>query len=195
MDARQQAEIDRLMIDLDGTEMKIEARRERDPRRLDGRLPRRGRGLRPPALPLPRRAPAPVTLPVPMMNVVNGGAHADNPLDIQEFMLVPAGAPDVPRGAPRRRRGLPRAEGAPQGEGARDGRRRRGRLRARTSSPRARRSTSSSTRSARRATRPAKDVFLALDSAASEFFDKGAVRARGEEALARRDRRVLRRDS
>ena len=32
-----------------------------------------------------------VTLPVPMMNVVNGGAHADNPLDIQEFMLVPAG--------------------------------------------------------------------------------------------------------
>lgn len=31
-------------------------------------------------------------LPVPMMNVLNGGAHADNPLDIQEFMLVPAGA-------------------------------------------------------------------------------------------------------
>ncbi len=30
-------------------------------------------------------------LPVPMMNVVNGGAHADNPLDVQEFMLVPAG--------------------------------------------------------------------------------------------------------
>jgi enolase len=33
------------------------------------------------------------TLPVPFMNVINGGAHADNPLDIQEFMLVPAGAP------------------------------------------------------------------------------------------------------
>ena len=32
------------------------------------------------------------TLPVPMMNVINGGAHADNGLDIQEFMLVPAGA-------------------------------------------------------------------------------------------------------
>src|SRR5207247_5298876 len=31
-------------------------------------------------------------LPVPMMNVLNGGAHADNGLDIQEFMLVPAGA-------------------------------------------------------------------------------------------------------
>src|SRR5512143_3224093 len=32
-------------------------------------------------------------LPVPMMNVVNGGAHADNSVDFQEFMIVPAGAP------------------------------------------------------------------------------------------------------
>jgi len=35
------------------------------------------------------------TLPVPMMNIVNGGMHADNPIDIQEFMIVPVGAPDV----------------------------------------------------------------------------------------------------
>jgi len=34
-------------------------------------------------------------LPVPMMNVINGGVHADNPIDIQEFMIVPAGAPNV----------------------------------------------------------------------------------------------------
>jgi enolase len=33
------------------------------------------------------------TLPVPMMNVINGGAHADNNLDVQEFMIVPAGFP------------------------------------------------------------------------------------------------------
>ena len=33
------------------------------------------------------------TLPVPMMNVINGGAHADNPIDLQEFMLMPLGAP------------------------------------------------------------------------------------------------------
>jgi enolase len=33
-----------------------------------------------------------VTLPVPMLNVINGGAHADNTIDLQEFMLVPAGA-------------------------------------------------------------------------------------------------------
>jgi enolase len=32
------------------------------------------------------------TLPVPMMNVINGGVHADNPIDIQEFMIVPVGA-------------------------------------------------------------------------------------------------------
>jgi enolase len=34
-------------------------------------------------------------LPVPMMNIVNGGAHADNPIDIQEFMIMPVGAPTI----------------------------------------------------------------------------------------------------
>ena len=34
-------------------------------------------------------------LPVPMMNIVNGGAHADNPIDIQEFMILPVGAEDI----------------------------------------------------------------------------------------------------
>ena len=34
-------------------------------------------------------------LPVPMMNVLNGGVHADNPIDIQEFMIVPVGAPTI----------------------------------------------------------------------------------------------------
>src|SRR6202040_2251776 len=33
------------------------------------------------------------TLPVPMLNVINGGAHAQNSIDLQEFMLVPVGAP------------------------------------------------------------------------------------------------------
>jgi enolase len=35
-----------------------------------------------------------VTMPVPMMNIINGGAHADNSVDIQEFMILPVGAPD-----------------------------------------------------------------------------------------------------
>ncbi len=34
------------------------------------------------------------TLPVPMMNIINGGAHADNPIDFQEFMILPVGAPN-----------------------------------------------------------------------------------------------------
>ncbi|MHB1530973.1 phosphopyruvate hydratase [Acidithiobacillus sp.] len=36
----------------------------------------------------------PLQLPVPMMNVINGGAHADNAIDMQEFMIIPAGAPN-----------------------------------------------------------------------------------------------------
>jgi enolase len=35
------------------------------------------------------------TLPVPMMNIINGGAHADNPVDIQEFMIMPVGAANM----------------------------------------------------------------------------------------------------
>jgi enolase len=38
------------------------------------------------------------TLPVPMMNIVNGGAHADNPIDFQEFMIMPIGAPSFAEG-------------------------------------------------------------------------------------------------
>jgi enolase len=37
-------------------------------------------------------------LPVPMMNIVNGGVHADNPIDFQEFMIMPAGAPSFREG-------------------------------------------------------------------------------------------------
>ena len=51
-------------------------------------------------------------LPVPMMNVLNGGAHADNNVDIQEFMLLPVGAASFSRGAALGRRDLPRAQGA-----------------------------------------------------------------------------------
>src|SRR5581483_1542869 len=37
-------------------------------------------------------------LPVPMMNIVNGGVHADNPIDFQEFMIMPVGAPSFSEG-------------------------------------------------------------------------------------------------
>ncbi len=90
MDARDQALIDRTMIDLDGTANK-------------GRLGANailGVSLAvakaaAAAAELPLYAylggPAATVLPVPMLNVLNGGAHADNSVDIQEFMLVPLG--------------------------------------------------------------------------------------------------------
>ena len=37
------------------------------------------------------------TLPMPMMNLLNGGAHASNNLDIQEFMVIPVGAQNIPQ--------------------------------------------------------------------------------------------------
>ena len=69
------------------------ARRQRHPRRLARR--RQGGGqcraaCRSTAMSAaPRRA----LLPVPMMNIINGGVHADNPIDFQEFMIMPVGAP------------------------------------------------------------------------------------------------------
>jgi enolase len=50
-------------------------------------------------------------LPVPLMNILNGGAHADNGLDVQEFMIVPPSALRASRGPARRRRGVPPPQG------------------------------------------------------------------------------------
>jgi enolase len=92
MDVRQQAEIDRLMIDLDGTESKSMLGANAI---LGVSMAVCGAAAEACELPLFRYlgGTGAATLPVPMMNVLNGGAHADNPLDHQEFMLVPAGFP------------------------------------------------------------------------------------------------------
>ena len=94
MDAEDQIEIDNAMIELDGTEnkgklganailavsmavAKAQAEEAELPlyRYLGGTMAR--------------------TLPVPMMNIVNGGKHADNPIDIQEFMIMPVSAANI----------------------------------------------------------------------------------------------------
>ena len=80
------------------------ARRQRDPRRVARGRQGRGRRARPAALPLCRRHLRRALLPVPMMNIVNGGVHADNPIDFQEFMIMPVGAPTLRRGAAHGRR-------------------------------------------------------------------------------------------
>ena len=52
------------------------------------------------------------TLPVPMMNILNGGKHADNNVDFQEFMIMPVGATSFARSPAHGRRGLPRPQEA-----------------------------------------------------------------------------------
>ena len=56
-------------------------------------------------------------LPVPMMNILNGGKHADNNVDLQEFMCMPVGAPDLRRGAAHGGRGVPLAQEGPRRRG------------------------------------------------------------------------------
>ena len=74
-------------------------------------------------------------LPVPMMNILNGGAHADSNVDVQEFMIAPIGAPTFREALRCGRRGLPRAQVGAEEEGPVHRPRRRGRLRARTCRP------------------------------------------------------------
>jgi enolase 1/2/3 len=90
MDARDQAEIDRGMIALDGTDGKSRLGANAI---LGVSLAVAHAAAETSGLPLYAYVggPAATTLPVPLLNVVNGGAHADNSVDIQEFMLVPLG--------------------------------------------------------------------------------------------------------
>ena len=90
MDAREQAMIDLLMKQLDGTENKSRLGANA---MLGVSLAIARACAEASSLPLFEYlgGPGARTLPVPMMNVINGGAHADNNLDIQEFMIVPAG--------------------------------------------------------------------------------------------------------
>jgi enolase len=89
-DAADQSAIDRLLIDLDGTPSKKNLGANAI---LGVSMACARAAAEAHALPLYRYLGGAnaKTLPVPMMNVVNGGAHADNNLDIQEFMIVPAG--------------------------------------------------------------------------------------------------------
>jgi len=92
LDAEDQAFIDRTMIELDGTENKsrLGANALLAVSMACARAAAEQAGL-----PLYRYlgGAAPMQLPVPMMNIINGGAHANNNIDMQEFMVIPVGAP------------------------------------------------------------------------------------------------------
>lgn len=94
MDAEDQRRVDRIMIELDGTENKARLGANAI---LGVSLAIAKAGAVSVGQPLYRYlggAQARV-LPTPMMNIVNGGAHADNPIDMQEFMIMPIGAPTM----------------------------------------------------------------------------------------------------
>src|SRR5258705_7132438 len=90
MDARDQARIDRSLIDLDGTpgKSRLGANAVLGASLAVARAAAEASGL---PLYAYVGGPAATVLPVPLLNVLNGGAHADNSIDIQEFMLVPIG--------------------------------------------------------------------------------------------------------
>ena len=178
MEATEQAAVDRALLELDGTPNKSAlganallgvslavARAAADEAGLPLYQYLGGAGAR--------------LLPVPLMNVLNGGVHADNGLDIQEFMLVPAGAQSFSEalrtGAEifHALKGLLRDKGLSTGVGDEGG-----------FAP-----ALGSTTAAldlllqaieRAGYRPAEDVLLALDAAASEFFHGGRYRFRAE---------------
>jgi len=91
LDAEDQVQIDEMMIELDGTENKSRLGANAI---LGVSLANAKAAAEACGLPLYAYLGGPMArlLPVPMMNIVNGGAHADNPVDIQEFMIVPVKA-------------------------------------------------------------------------------------------------------
>jgi enolase len=92
LDSSEQAFIDKTLIDLDGTENKsrLGANAMLAVSMAVAKAAAEQAGL---ALYRYFGGSAPMQLPVPMMNVINGGAHANNNIDLQEFMIIPVGAP------------------------------------------------------------------------------------------------------
>ncbi|MFZ1726322.1 MAG: phosphopyruvate hydratase [Albidovulum sp.] len=128
-------------------------------------------------------------LPVPMMNIINGGEHADNPIDIQEFMIMPVAAPDI-RGAVQMgsevfhtlKKELQKA-GHNTGIGDEGG--------FAPNLKSAREALDFILRSIEKAGyEPGKDIYLALDCAATEYFKGGKYDMKGEGKLLTSDQNV-----
>jgi enolase len=179
LDAAEQSFIDRTLIDLDGSENKARLGANAI---LAVSLAVAKAAAEESGLPLYRYigGAGRMTLPVPMMNVINGGAHANNNLDLQEFMLVPIGVPNL-REALRcgaeifqtlkrviHGRGMPTTVGDEGG------------FAPNLDSNEAGLTLIMEAIEASGYT-PGKDVSIALDCAASEFFDNGVYRLASED--------------
>ncbi len=178
MEASEQAAVDRRLLELDGTRNKsgLGANAILGVSLAVARAAATESGL---LLYQYLGGPGARLLPVPLMNVLNGGVHADNGLDIQEFMLVPAGAASFAEalrmGAEifHTLRGLLRDKGLSTGVGDEGG-----------VAPALATNTAALDllllAIERTGYRPGEDVFLALDAAASEFHRQGCYRLRAE---------------
>jgi enolase len=178
MDASEQAAIDRAMIELDGTENKGKLGANAI---LAVSLAVAKAAAEEAGLPLYHYLGGPNAkeLPVPMMNVLNGGAHADNNVDIQEFMIIPAGAPSVSEavriGAEvfHNLRSVLKKKGYNTAVGDEGG-----------FAPNLK-SNEEAVQVILEAVekagyKPGQDVFLGLDAAASEFYENGVYDLKGE---------------
>ncbi len=178
MDAENQRQIDQAMIELDGTANKSRLGANAI---LGVSLAVAKAAAECAGLPLYRYVGGPNAhlLPVPMMNIINGGAHADNPIDFQEFMIMPVGAANIREAV---RMGsevfhVLKKELAAQGHNTNVGDEG-GFAPGLASAPAALDFIMKSIEKA--GYRPGEDMYLALDCASTEFFKDGKYHLEGE---------------
>ena len=188
MDARDQAGIDRAMIALDGTPNKGRLGANAI---LGVSLAVAKAAAESAGVPLYRHlgGTSARTLPVPMMNIINGGVHADNQLDFQEIMIMPVGAPNMAEAV---RCGAEvfhslkselKAAGYSTNVGDEGG--------FAPDLPSVEAALDFVLKSAERAGyQPGKNVFVALDCAATEFFRSGTYAYEGEGKTRGREEQV-----
>jgi enolase len=118
-------------------------------------------------------------LPVPMMNIINGGEHADNPIDIQEFMIMPVGAADIREAVRMGSEVFHTLKKELQAAGHNTGIGDEGGFAPNLNS--ARDALDFILKSIEKAGyRPGEDIYLALDCAATEYFKGGKYEMTGE---------------
>ena len=172
LDARKQPDIDRLLCELDGTPSKSRLGANAILSVSLAVADAAAKASRVPLYAYLQERPS-YLLPVPLVNILNGGSHADNNVDIQEFMIAPAGAPtfaEALRAAAEifhslkqllKKKGLSTAVGDEGGF-----------------APNLRSDLEAldlvMDSIVQAGYQPGRDVFLALDVAASEFYDQGA---------------------
>ncbi|MCA3574982.1 MAG: phosphopyruvate hydratase, partial [Aestuariivirga sp.] len=178
MEAEDQIAIDRAMIELDGTPNKARLGANAI---LGVSLATAKAAADAAGLPLYRYVggAAARTLPVPMMNIINGGAHADNPIDFQEFMIMPVGADSFREGLRMGAEIFHTLKGALKKAGHNTNVGDEGGFA--PNLPSAEAGLDFVMKAVEQAGyKPGQDVFLALDCAATEFFKNGVYDYEGE---------------